>query len=115
RLYQAPDAGVDRAGKRARRDHEQGGKGRDHAETLTVALLRGRRTGKRLVRSTLDCAAQYLCCIAPKAGVYPPPSDGCGVSDVRTWVTGLCSQKQVWAVGADRCDAGSIALRRINL
>src|SRR5262245_8870959 len=36
RLYQAPD----RAGERARRDHEQGGKGRDHAETLTVGLLR---------------------------------------------------------------------------
>src|SRR5215471_15403786 len=27
-LYQAPDAGADRAGERARRDHEQGGKGR---------------------------------------------------------------------------------------
>src|SRR6516165_1074113 len=39
RLYQAPDAGVDRAGEGARREHEQGGKGRDHAETLTGALL----------------------------------------------------------------------------
>src|SRR6266481_5637946 len=101
RLYQARDAGVDRAGEGARREHEQGGKGRRHAETLTVALLRGRRTGKRLVRSTLDCAAQYLCCIAPKAGVYRPPSDGCGVSDVRTTATGLLSPMHGSAVGAD--------------
>src|SRR5262245_48217696 len=40
RLYQAPDAGVHRAGEGARREHEQGGKGRGCAQTLTVALLR---------------------------------------------------------------------------
>src|SRR5215470_16618425 len=38
-LYQAPDAGADRAGEGARREHEQGGKGRGCAQTLTVGVF----------------------------------------------------------------------------
>src|SRR5262245_20673923 len=38
-LYQAPDAGADRAGEGTRREHEQGGKGRGCAQTLTVGVF----------------------------------------------------------------------------
>jgi len=62
--------GVDRAGEGVRRQHEQGGKGRGCAETLTVACLRASSGRKRLVQPTLDCAAQYFCCIAPNERVY---------------------------------------------
>jgi phasin len=71
-----------------------------------VALSQS-RPKKKLTRSRLDCAAQYFCCIAPNAGVYPPTSDGCGVSDIRTTATGLLSPKHGSAVGAGPCDAGS--------
>src|SRR6266481_5820070 len=39
RLYQAPDAGVDRAGEGARRKHEQGGKGHGHGPVVTKAWI----------------------------------------------------------------------------
>src|SRR5205823_10778674 len=59
-------------GEGARREHQQGGKGRGCAETLMVACCEPVQVEKRLVQPTLDCAAQYFCCIAPNERVYHP-------------------------------------------